>query len=265
MALDLNCTLGIRHTARRQLSRGVSEERHDAKRKRFRTNAIAYVVEQAGERVTREAGDVGLACHERQPDGTVDRFAPKVDAICVSERDGLIQPRGGRQRRLEKRCVELIVVGAYRIGGLLDFALVENVPLYRQHVEAALDDERELAGTQLEPGIECRRLEGTAIVREPCDAARRARGAKGNAQQLEELSAVAFGDLVRTIQQALCEESEHLDERHAGVALAEIRPFRIVHCRATEPFVAKILIPAVVDERDGQWHDDILMRPRARR
>jgi hypothetical protein len=75
----------------------------------------------------------------------------------------------------------------------------------------------------------------------------RARRPQGNVEQLQELEPVAFGDQVGPVEQAFGHEGEQLDERHAGVGRAAVRPFRGMDGDPRQRVLDELLVASVVD------------------
>jgi hypothetical protein len=112
-----------------------------------------------------------------------------------------------------------------------------------------------LPGAHFEAGVEREGLQRPALVREGDEAARGRGGLQGDAEQRQELEAVALGNLVAAVEQVLRQEGEDFDERDAGVAAVEVRPLGVVDGDARQRLAEQVLVFAVVDGRNDKRHE----------
>jgi hypothetical protein len=199
---------------------------------------------------------VRRAAEQGDPQAVVDRLG-QIDARSAGHLDGLVE-RERIRRGLVVRGVEQGVIVAELLARRVDRPADIESRLERQHVERGRGAEGHAARKQLGAARDEQGVLGPAVVGEGCEPARLLRRRERQAEQLEELGAVALGDLVGAVEQALGDVREQLDQRHARIGIVEVGPFGRVRGDARDQFVDQSLVAAGVDRGGGQGHGPVL-------
>ena len=197
-----------------------------------------------------------LGQQQRDPQRAVGRgLQPGARRTEVSQRDGPVEPyvlhagHGALHRGVELSVV-VDEVGSGLGEGLLDEALA----LDGQDVEPGVGAERHRARLDLQPGVQRHRDRLAALAGDADQAARRDGRLGRDAEQAEELAAVALGDLVGAVGQRLGQEREQLEQRDAGVGAVEVGLLRVVHRDPGQGLVEELLVAAGVEDRWLRGH-----------
>ena len=238
----------------------VGQRRHDANRQRLVSNGLAHGVQR--DILGRQQGDIYRAVQR-----VVDQIEKRVWLAGRGqlERHGLVEAQvdlwcgraGGRRLSQARLAYGVELKRQLRVPRTVgvDGPLVVDLPFDRQHGQAVACQKTDVACHDRNAGLQRQRLDGTAFVADRHDALGGRSGLQWNAKQLQEFQPVALRNAVGTVEQRIGQEREQLHQRNARVALdVEVCPLRRVRGNATLGIVQQLLVVAIVQDGQFQWH-----------